>query len=134
MADITCDFQGSLASFLSRSEIAFPNCHDVPAESSQCICSPLITLDITVKLFLPERRVALRCRGHLATGMAMPKATMYQDDCLEPWQGDIGLARQPLVVHAKPEAQRVERPSERKLGRSIPRSDPRHALGALRGA
>jgi hypothetical protein len=62
--------------------------------------------------------------------MAMPEATMHEDDGAVLWHHHVRLAGNALRVKAIAQAERVQGPAERQFGLRILSTDPGHHSGA----
>ena len=56
--------------------LAFPDYRNFPAHPPQLACYEPISLNVLQELCVPERESALWCVAKLATGVAMPEASM----------------------------------------------------------
>jgi hypothetical protein len=62
--------------------------------------------------------------------MAMPEATMHEDDGAVLRQHDVRLARDALRMKAITKAERMQGPAERQFGLRVLSADPGHHAGA----
>lgn len=63
--------------------------------------------------------------------MAMPEATVHEDDCSRSGKNEIWRARQTSIVQSVPKAERMQTPPDDHLGACIARPNPRHVEAAL---
>jgi hypothetical protein len=111
--------------------LASPNNEHLPAKFFQFQDVPLITLDVTGQLFLPESLVTCRSCGSMASLVFVPKTTMDENDLLVSGKDYIGLTRKFLIVKPKTVAHRVQNFSHDQLGLCVDPGDSRHYPAAL---
>ena len=73
--------------------LAFPDLANAPAKYTELQHYLAITLDIALKLCVPEFGIARRCR-RLVAAMAMPEAALDLYDCPMLGKHEVGLAWQ----------------------------------------
>jgi len=109
---------------------AFPNCCNPPARFPKSGLNCCIPRNICIKLGRPKLGARRRNRGIAAACMAMPKATMHEDDGSVLRHHDVRRAGNTLRVKAKTKAKRMQGPTQRQFGPRVLSTDPRHHAGA----
>lgn len=87
-----------------RTSFTLPNRQNSPSGLGKCMGLFRISLDVPLKLGVPELHARLRCRRSAAGFMSVPKAAMYEDGRLMLGKNDVWRARQitPLHPESKP--------------------------------
>jgi hypothetical protein len=86
---------------------AFPNGHDFPTQSRQFRSRLSVSFDVAIEFALPEFGTRLRCGRLLATGVAMPKASVNEKNYFPLRKDEIGSARQISSLKSKAQSDRV---------------------------
>ena len=109
---------------LKLSGLALPHYQDIPALVGGPRTRERVTFDIASQL----RKLVIRVFGRLlraeTTIVLVPKASMHEDDFLQPGKDEIGRARTIPVVQAKPEPRAVCHSADHHFRLRVPRTDP----------
>lgn len=92
----------------TKPQCAFPHNPNTPSEILEIDDVLSISSDILIEFCCPELGVRSRGRTPPAAGMAMPKATMNQDNCLILGKHKIGLSWESGIVQPVAVASRVK--------------------------
>lgn len=111
---------------LRRLCLALPNHERAPAKFAERSLVKFVASRVAFELLHPERAVVRRRRAIPATAMAMPEATVNEDNGLVLRQHNVGLARQSFSVKAKSKAQPVKKRANSLFRRGVLAANPAH--------
>lgn len=111
--------------------MSFPDDDCVPTEAAQLDALFDVAFLVAVDLSLPELAIALGQYEISAVFVAVPKATIDEDDCLVFAQYNVGGTGQALDVYAVAVAMGVQVTAHNYLGLGVLAFDARHALVPL---
>lgn len=121
------DHQRNVGQGLSRMlEPALPDHQNPPPQGVKLHVSPVISPDVATELLLPERLPRLRRGRVVATGMAVPEATMHENGQPVPRKHQVRGAGQVLAMKAEAVPEGVEVLSKSHLGLRITALDASH--------
>ncbi len=112
--------------------LAFPNDQYVPSEIPETPLHPSIPANVVIEFRLPVLRPGLRTRRSLATGMAMPKASMNKDDLAPRGEDEVGRAGEVASVQTEAIAERVGQAADAHFRFRVLAANARHERAASR--
>lgn len=98
----------SCPNLVRMTQLALPDGDHRPTEAAERGGGAAVAFGVAIELRFPEFPSRCRHRGVPAPLMAVSEASVDKDHRLEPWQDQIGPARQPLVVQAEPAPEAVD--------------------------
>jgi hypothetical protein len=105
--------------FFRIGKLAFPNDSNLPAEFPKFFRRRFVSLDVFIELPCPKLHVAFGCPSVRTSTVAMPEATMNENDRSPFWQHDVRFSRNSLGFPPKSEPHAVEKGANRDFGASI---------------
>lgn len=112
---------------------ALPNRGDAPSFGAKPSLDSGVACDVRCQLCAPEVHVALGLGQSVAAAMPVPEAAMHEDDLVSARKHQVRRAGQTAHVQPKPEAQRVQRPTNDNLRLCVLATDARHERAASFG-
>ena len=107
------------------------NYYSIPSESTQLNAFFCIALAVALYLLFPECGVALWHDKVSATFVAVPEATVYEDDCLVLAQHNVGCAGKSADIYPVTVAVSMQVAAYDHLGLGVPVLDVRHTPMSL---
>jgi hypothetical protein len=110
---------GELFEVLVIRGLTCPDDEDPPSQRPQGALNTFVAPAILVELLFPEVCVRTGCRREAASRMAVPKASVHEDNCFMLLQDQIGTTGQPLLMQAETQTARMQIAPDLQFGKRV---------------